>query len=76
MRALLARQREILVSEHANANEVFVAIDLEDLVDQEASGAIRAIFYELGIERLGRDDPETVRLTGVYHNLIRVWAEV
>jgi PKHD-type hydroxylase len=26
--------------------------------------------------RLGRDDPETVRLTGVYHNLIRVWAEV
>jgi PKHD-type hydroxylase len=28
------------------------------------------------VERLGRDDPETVRLTGVYHNLIRVWAEV
>ena len=27
-------------------------------------------------ERLGRDDPETVRLTGVYHNLIRVWAEI
>jgi len=27
-------------------------------------------------ERLGRDDPETVRLTGVYHNLIRHWAEV
>ncbi|MGA2057680.1 MAG: Fe2+-dependent dioxygenase [Bradyrhizobium sp.] len=26
--------------------------------------------------RLGRDDPETVKLTGVYHNLIRVWAEV
>ena len=27
-------------------------------------------------ERLGRDDPETVRLTGIYHNLIRFWAEV
>jgi PKHD-type hydroxylase len=28
------------------------------------------------VQRLGRDDPETVKLTGVYHNLIRVWAEV
>ena len=28
------------------------------------------------VERLGRDDPETVRLTGVYHNLIRLWADV
>src|SRR6201988_2895943 len=28
------------------------------------------------VERLGRDDPETVRLTGIYHNLIRYWAEV
>jgi PKHD-type hydroxylase len=27
-------------------------------------------------ERLGRDDPETVRLAGIYHNLIRYWAEV
>ena len=27
-------------------------------------------------DRLGRDDPETVRLTGIYHNLIRFWAEV
>ncbi|MDR3663843.1 MAG: Fe2+-dependent dioxygenase [Mycobacterium sp.] len=26
--------------------------------------------------RLGRDDPETVKLTGIYHNLIRRWAEV
>jgi PKHD-type hydroxylase len=26
-------------------------------------------------ERLGRDDPETVKLTGIYHNLIRHWAE-
>lgn len=28
------------------------------------------------VERLGRNDPEVVRLTGVYHNLIRYWAEV
>jgi PKHD-type hydroxylase len=28
------------------------------------------------VERLGRDDPETVKLTGVYHNLIRYWVEV
>lgn len=26
--------------------------------------------------RLGRGDPETVKLTGIYHNLIRYWAEV
>lgn len=28
------------------------------------------------VERLGRDDPETVKLTGIYHNLIRYWADV
>ena len=28
------------------------------------------------VNRLGRDDPETVKLTGIYHNLIRHWAEV
>jgi len=28
------------------------------------------------VDRLGRDDPETVKLTGIYHNLIRHWAEV
>jgi PKHD-type hydroxylase len=28
------------------------------------------------VERLGRDDPETVKLTGIYHSLIRYWAEV
>ncbi len=28
------------------------------------------------VGRLGRDDPETVKLTGIYHNLIRYWAEV
>jgi PKHD-type hydroxylase len=28
------------------------------------------------VERLGRDDPETVKLTGIYHNLIRTWAEM
>ena len=28
------------------------------------------------VERLGGDDRETVKLTGIYHNLIRYWAEV
>ena len=28
------------------------------------------------VARLGSDDPETVKLTGIYHNLIRYWAEV
>jgi len=28
------------------------------------------------VERLGRDDPETVKLTGIYQNLICYWADV
>ena len=28
------------------------------------------------VERLGRNDQEVVKLTGIYHNLIRHWAEV
>jgi PKHD-type hydroxylase len=42
----------------------------------------RSLIYDLDsaiqqlVERLGRDDPETVKLTGIYHNLIRYWAEV
>ena len=28
------------------------------------------------VERLGRDDEEVVKLTGLYHNLIRHWADV
>jgi PKHD-type hydroxylase len=41
----------------------------------------RSLIYDLDnsiqalVERLGRDDPETVRLAGIYHNLIRLWAE-
>jgi PKHD-type hydroxylase len=42
----------------------------------------RSMIYDLdtaiqGLSgRLGQDDPETVKLTGIYHNLIRYWAEV
>lgn len=42
----------------------------------------RSLIYDLDLsiqslsEELGRDHPEMVRLTGVYHNLIRFWAEV
>jgi PKHD-type hydroxylase len=45
-------------------------------------GHARSMIYDLDtaiqalVERLGRDDPETVKLTGIYHNLIRYWAEV
>jgi PKHD-type hydroxylase len=28
------------------------------------------------VRRLDRNDPDVVKLTGVYHNLIRYWAEV
>jgi PKHD-type hydroxylase len=28
------------------------------------------------VERFGRDDPETVKLTGIHRNLIRSWADV
>lgn len=45
-------------------------------------GQARSMIYDLDVAiqalvvRLGRDDPETVKLTGIYHNLIRYWAEV
>ena len=41
----------------------------------------RRILFELDqavqdvAARLGQDDPAVVRLTGVYHNLLRRWAE-
>jgi PKHD-type hydroxylase len=28
------------------------------------------------VERLRRDDPETVKLTGIYSDLIRYWTDV
>jgi PKHD-type hydroxylase len=45
-------------------------------------GHARSLIFDLdtaiqGLSaRLGRDDPETVKLTGIYHNLIRIWADV
>jgi PKHD-type hydroxylase len=41
----------------------------------------RALLFDLdlGIQRIGRDypnHPSTVQLTGVYHNLVRQWAEL
>jgi len=42
----------------------------------------RSLIYDLDtviqalVERLGRDDPETVKLTSIYHNLIREWSEM
>jgi PKHD-type hydroxylase len=45
-------------------------------------GHARSMIFDLDtaiqglVQRVGRDDPELVKLTGVYHNLIRCWAEV
>lgn len=42
----------------------------------------RAMLFELDTAiqatgaRIGQDDPEIVRLTGIYHNLLRRWADV
>jgi PKHD-type hydroxylase len=43
---------------------------------------VRSMIFDLDTaiqnltQRIGRDDPDTVKLTGIYHNLIRYWAEV
>jgi len=45
-------------------------------------GHARSLIFDLDtaiqglVQRVGRDDPELVKLTGIYHNLIRCWAEV
>jgi hypothetical protein len=39
------------------------------LIDLDLEPAVQAL-----VERFGRDDPETVKLTGIHHNLIRSWA--
>jgi PKHD-type hydroxylase len=45
-------------------------------------GHARSLIFDLDtaiqglVQRLGRNDPEVVKLTGIYHNLIRYWAEV
>ncbi|WP_010161008.1 Fe2+-dependent dioxygenase [Sphingomonas sp. PAMC 26617] len=52
---------------------------LQSMVRDDAA---RALLFEQDTAiqsiaaRLGSDDPEIVRLTGVYHNLLRRWAEV
>ena len=52
---------------------------LQSMVRDERA---RAMIFDLDntiqtlVQRLGRDDPETVKLSGIYHNLIRHWAEV
>jgi len=45
-------------------------------------GHARSLIFDLDsaiqglVGRIGRDDAEMVKLTGIYHNLIRCWAEV
>ena len=51
MGSLLPRERQFLGRRHAAADEVVLAIDREDLVDQQASRAVRTIGNEVGIKR-------------------------
>ena len=51
MRALLARDRQIGVRRHRRDDATRGAIDLKDVVDEEAARAIRTISDEGGIER-------------------------
>jgi PKHD-type hydroxylase len=45
-------------------------------------GHARSLIFDLDtaiqglVQRMGHDAPELVKLTGIYHNLIRCWAEV
>ena len=45
-------------------------------------GHARSLIFDLDsaiqglVARLDRNDPEVVKLTGIYHNLVRYWAEV
>ena len=51
---------------------------LQSMIRSEAN---RRILFDLDqsiqalSDSIGANDPETVRLTGIYHNLIRTWAE-
>jgi hypothetical protein len=56
MRALLARERELVVRRHADHDATRFGVDLEELVEEETAGAVRAIGDERGIERHRRDD--------------------
>jgi PKHD-type hydroxylase len=68
-----------LVTPVTRGNRVASFFWLQSMVrDSEA----RSLIFDLDtaiqglVERLGRDDPETVKLTGIYHNLIRTFAEL
>jgi predicted 2-oxoglutarate/Fe(II)-dependent dioxygenase YbiX len=59
--------------QHVRAN-VFFLYSISNVRADSAFDLDNAI--QTLVQRLGRDDPETVKLTGIYHNLIRHWAEV
>src|SRR5262249_4182931 len=49
--ALVARERQRRRRRHARAHEAALAVDLEDLVDEDGVGAVGAIGDEVGVER-------------------------
>jgi hypothetical protein len=53
VRALLAGQREVVVRRHPGDDEARVAVDLQELADEEALGTVRAVGDERRVERHG-----------------------
>lgn len=53
MRALLARQRQLVVRGHAAAHEAPLYVEREQRVEEEAAGTIRTVGDELGVEGTG-----------------------
>ena len=67
-----------LVTPVTRGERVALFFWLQSMIRDERA---RSMIYDLDmaiqgiIGRIGAGDPEAVRLTGVYHNLIRYWAE-
>jgi hypothetical protein len=52
------------------------ADNLEHVILYPASSSHLDMAVLASIERQGRNDPETVKLTGIDNNLIRYWADL
>ena len=57
-------------------DEIKAVVNGVNIAGMDNTDRVRHAAFQALVERLGRDDPETVKLTGIYHNLIRCWAEV
>ena len=51
----------------------------QSMIRDDGTGARCSLIWDTAIQRLSQDHPEhasAVQLTGVYHNLLRQWAEM